>query len=81
MHKRPIYSKCPFGSPQSVEFDSENVTAPGVSGVSVQSDDSTDLNVQILAELKSLGWSTEGQMPAVLRRQQHPPATQAGWSK
>ena len=39
----------------SVEFDSENVTVPGVSGVSVQSDDSTALNVQILAELKSLG--------------------------
>ena len=48
-------SKCPFGSPQSVEFDSENVTVPGVSGVAVQSDDSNALNVQILAELKSLG--------------------------
>ena len=55
MHKRPINSKCPFGSPQCVEFHSENVTVPGVSGVSIQSDDSTDLNVQILAELKNLG--------------------------
>ena len=55
MHKRPINSKCPFGSPQSIESDSENVTVPGASGVSVQSDDSTALNVQILAELKSLG--------------------------
>ena len=36
MHKRPINSKCPFGSPQSLEFDSENVTVPGVSGVSVR---------------------------------------------
>ena len=50
MHKRPINSKCPFGSPQSLEFDSKNVTVPGVSGVSVQSDDSTGLNVQIQAE-------------------------------
>ena len=55
MDKRPINSKCPFGSPQSVEIDSENSTIPGVSGVFVQSNDSTDLNVQILAELKSLG--------------------------
>ena len=55
MHKRPINSKCPFGSPQSVEFDSENVTVPGVSGVSVQSDDSTALNVQIFTEMKSMG--------------------------
>ena len=55
VRKRPINSKCPFGSPQSVEFDSENVTVPGVSGVAVQSDDSNALNVQILAELKSLG--------------------------
>ena len=51
---KSINSKCPFGSPQSVEFDSENVTVPGFSGVSVQSNDSTALNVQILAELKSL---------------------------
>ena len=55
MHKRPINSKCPFDSPQTVESDSENATVPGVSGISVQSDDSVALNVQILAELKSLG--------------------------
>ena len=55
MHKRPINSKCPFVSPQRVEFDSEDVTVPGVGSVSVQSDDSTALNVQILAELKTLG--------------------------
>ena len=35
-------------------LNSENVTVPGVSGVSVQSDNSTALNVQLLAELKSL---------------------------
>ena len=55
MHKRPINSKCPFVSPHTVESESESVTVPGVSGISVQSDDSTALNVQILAELKSLG--------------------------
>ena len=55
MHKRPINSKCPFVSPQTVESESASVTMPGVSGISVQSDDSTALNVQILAELKSLG--------------------------
>ena len=55
MHKRPINSKCTFGSPQSDDFDSQNINVPGASGVSVQSDESTDLNVQILAELKTLG--------------------------
>ena len=45
MHKRPINSKFPLVTVKSVEFDSQNMNVPGVSGVSVQSDESTDLNV------------------------------------
>ena len=53
MHKRPINSKCPF---TDAHMDSENQvekspTASGGPGLS----DSNDLNLQILAELKSLG--------------------------
>ena len=52
MHKRPINSKCPFMDNNS-DNDSQNDLLPGAQALTPSVD--SDLNMQILAELKSLG--------------------------
>ena len=54
MHKRPINRKCPFADSQIDEMDSQSESVPTTSGLTSQSMNS-DLNMQILAELKNLG--------------------------
>ena len=53
MHKRPINSKCPFGDGNS-DNDSNTDLLADSQGMTTPSAD-IDLNMQILAELRSLG--------------------------
>ena len=70
MHKRPINSKCPFVDAH-MESDSRDDKSPTASGMPVQSVDN-DLNLQILAELKSLG----GRMTAMEQRMSESESTE-----
>ena len=63
VHKRPINSKCPFADAMNIELDSQSDQSLSVSGLTSQAGDS-DLNLQILAELKRLG----GRMTAMEKR-------------
>ena len=54
MYKRPINSKCPFVDSHNDEMDSQSEQLLTASGLTSQSMNS-DLNLQILAELKNLG--------------------------
>ena len=70
MHKRPINSKCPFvdahvSSESEIEKSPIAIGGPGLS-------DNNDLNLQILAELKSLG----GRMTAMEQRMSDTNATE-----
>ena len=62
MHKRPINSKCPFVD-SHVDADSQSDKSPTASGGPGHSSEN-DLNIQILAELKSLG----GRMTAMEKK-------------
>ena len=64
VHKRPSNSKCPFVTPVDNELDVTQVEqSPSSSGLTSQAS-GTDLNMQILAELKSLG----GRMTAMEKK-------------
>ena len=63
VHKRPINSKCTFANAMESEVVNPTELLPSASGLTNQSGKS-DLNVQILAELKSLG----GRMSAMERK-------------
>ena len=54
IHKRPINSKCPFVNAMGSEQNSQIEHSPSVCSLTRQKAEN-DLNVQILAELKSLG--------------------------
>ena len=54
VHKRPINSKCIFVSTMDSDSESQVELSPSHSGLTSQAVEN-DLNLQILAELKSLG--------------------------